>query len=59
MLTWNLFLFSDHVFQEHKRTVNRVCFHENEHKLLSGSQDGSIKLFVCIVLMQSLSVCKC
>ncbi|KAL3832670.1 hypothetical protein ACJMK2_024292 [Sinanodonta woodiana] len=34
------------VFQEHKRTVNRVTFHEKEHNmLLSGSQDGSMKLF--------------
>lgn len=36
----------EHVFQEHKRTVNRVCFHETEHRLLlSASQDGSMKLF--------------
>lgn len=41
-------MFSEHVFQEHKRTVNRVCFHENEPRtLLSASQDGHIKLFVC------------
>ena len=38
---------SDLVFNEHKRTVNRVCFHTAEpHILLSGSQDGSMKLFV-------------
>lgn len=36
----------DYIFQEHKRTVHRVCFHENECKLLlSASQDGSMKLF--------------
>lgn len=36
----------EHVFNEHKRTVNRVCFHEKEPPLLlSASQDGSIKLF--------------
>jgi len=38
---------SEHVFMEHKRTVNRVCFHEKEHyQLLSASQDGQMKLFV-------------
>ncbi|KAJ8314741.1 hypothetical protein KUTeg_006891 [Tegillarca granosa] len=31
---------------DHKRTVNRVRFHEHEpYLLLSGSQDGSMKLF--------------
>ncbi|KAL5007040.1 hypothetical protein ScPMuIL_015846 [Solemya velum] len=36
----------EHVFQEHRRTVNRVNFHETEANLLiSGSQDGSMKLF--------------
>ncbi|XP_052812838.1 GATOR complex protein WDR24-like isoform X1 [Mya arenaria] len=35
----------EHVFTEHKRTVNRVCFHESEHRfLLSASQDGQMKL---------------
>lgn len=33
------------MFNEHKRTVNRVCFHNSEPYLLSGSQDGCIKLF--------------
>lgn len=37
---------SDSVFQDHKRTVNKVCFHSTDpHLLLSGSQDGTIKLF--------------
>ncbi|KAL4222635.1 WD repeat-containing protein 24 [Mactra antiquata] len=36
----------EHVFQEHKRTINRVSFHDTEHRcLLSASQDGSMKLF--------------
>ncbi|XP_074659369.1 GATOR2 complex protein WDR24-like isoform X2 [Tubulanus polymorphus] len=36
----------DHVFLEHRRTVNRICFHPLEsHFLLSGSQDGYMKLF--------------
>ncbi|XP_060562640.1 GATOR complex protein WDR24-like isoform X2 [Ruditapes philippinarum] len=50
VVIWDLSRMSrskqEHIFQEHKRTVNRVCFHENEHKLLlSASQDGSMKLF--------------
>lgn len=40
-------LFSaDIVFQDHKRTVNKVCFHPSDSwLLLSGSQDGTMKLF--------------
>ncbi|KAL8586391.1 hypothetical protein ACOMHN_023006 [Nucella lapillus] len=35
----------DFVFTEHKRSVNRVVFHTSEsHQLLSGSQDGTMKL---------------
>ena len=39
---------SDFVFSgQHTRTVNRVRFHENDaHLLLSGSQDGSMHIFV-------------
>ena len=38
----------DQVYMEHKRTVNRVVFHPFEQQqLMSGSQDGSMKLFVC------------
>lgn len=34
------------VFNDHKRTVNKVCFHSNDpNTLLSGSQDGCMKLF--------------
>lgn len=34
------------VFNDHKRTVNKVCFHSNDSNyLLSGSQDGCMKLF--------------
>ncbi|RWS16395.1 WD repeat-containing protein 24-like protein [Dinothrombium tinctorium] len=36
----------DQVLMHHKRTVNKVCFHPSEgHLLLSGSQDGTMKLF--------------
>lgn len=36
----------DHVFDDHNRTVNRVTFHPVEtNYLLSGSQDGTMKLF--------------
>ncbi|XP_078610021.1 GATOR2 complex protein WDR24-like [Branchiostoma floridae x Branchiostoma japonicum] len=50
VITWNLSKSSrskqDQVFTEHKRTVNKVCFHPTElHVLLSGSQDGTVKLF--------------
>lgn len=42
--------FADFVFSgQHTRTVNRVRFHENDaHLLLSGSQDGSMHIFVSI-----------
>ncbi|KAI1304163.1 GATOR complex protein WDR24 [Halotydeus destructor] len=34
------------VFQNHKRTVNKISFHPNEpHLLLTGSQDGTMMLF--------------
>lgn len=50
VVTWNLNKSSrskqDIVFQDHKRTVNKVCFHPTEpHILLSGSQDGTMKSF--------------
>ncbi|XP_051878317.1 GATOR complex protein WDR24 isoform X1 [Pristis pectinata] len=50
VVTWNLGKPSrnkqDQLFNEHKRTVNKVCFHPNEvHMLLSGSQDGYMKCF--------------
>lgn len=36
----------DHVFYDHKRTVNKICFHPNDPVvLLSGSQDGTINNF--------------
>ncbi len=42
-----LWFDADVVFNEHKRTVNKVCFHPTEKdQLMSGSQDGLIKLFV-------------
>ncbi|CAN8021181.1 unnamed protein product [Ixodes persulcatus] len=50
VVTWNLNKSTrskqDIVFQDHKRTVNKVCFHPSEaHILLSGSQDGTMKCF--------------
>ncbi|XP_042887233.1 GATOR complex protein WDR24-like isoform X1 [Penaeus japonicus] len=50
VVTWNLNKSSrsklDCVFNDHKRTVNKVSFHPCEpHQLISGSQDGFMKLF--------------
>ncbi|XP_015908110.1 GATOR2 complex protein WDR24 isoform X2 [Parasteatoda tepidariorum] len=48
VVTWNLNSLQkqDMKFQDHKRTVNKVCFHTTEAQLLlSGSQDGTMKLF--------------
>lgn len=50
VVTWNLLRpcrnKQEHLFAEHKRTVNKVCFHPSEaHMLLSGSQDGFMKYF--------------
>lgn len=40
------------VFQEHKRTVNRIQFHPFEKDLLlSGSQDGTMKFFVSVFIL--------
>ena len=49
--SWIVFVFcalSEHVFTNvHKRSVNKVVFHVHESDmLLSGSQDGYMKLFV-------------
>ncbi|XP_053207319.1 GATOR complex protein WDR24-like isoform X2 [Panonychus citri] len=34
------------IFTDHRRTVNKICFHPSEVTLLlSGSQDGTMKLF--------------
>lgn len=36
----------EQVYQEHKRTVNKVNFHASEpNKLISGSQDGTMRYF--------------
>uniref|UniRef100_T1KSN4 GATOR2 complex protein WDR24 n=1 Tax=Tetranychus urticae TaxID=32264 RepID=T1KSN4_TETUR len=36
----------ENVFTDHRRTVNKICFHPGEgFLLLSGSQDGTMKLF--------------
>lgn len=47
---WNLNRTSrskqEHVFVDHKRTVNKVCFNPIETNwLISGSQDGTMKTF--------------
>lgn len=49
VVIWNLGKMvkskQDFVSMEHKRTVNRVIFHSGEaNQLLSGSQDGTVKL---------------
>lgn len=50
VVLWNLGRPSrskqQHVFMDHKRTVNKVSFHPAEpHWLISGSQDGTMKCF--------------
>ncbi len=50
VVLWNLGKPSrskqQHVFMDHKRTVNKVSFHPTEaHWLISGSQDGTMKCF--------------
>lgn len=51
VVLWNLSRTSrekrqEHVFEEHRRTVNKVNFHPADPSLLiSGSQDGTMKLF--------------
>lgn len=36
----------EQVYQDHTRTVNKVNFHASEpNKLISGSQDGTIRYF--------------
>lgn len=32
-------------YQDHKRTVNKVNFHSEPFKLISGSQDGTMRYF--------------
>lgn len=50
VVVWNLNRASrskqEHVFVDHKRTVNKVCFNPVETNwLISGSQDGTMKTF--------------
>ena len=50
VVVWNLQCLTKSkigvVYNDHKRTVNKVCFHSNDpNLLLSGSQDGCMKLF--------------
>lgn len=47
---WNLTksgkAMQEQVYQEHKRTVNKVNFHSSEpYRLISGSQDGTMRYF--------------
>lgn len=47
---WNLNkmgkAMQEQVYQEHKRTVNKVNFHITEpNRLISGSQDGTMRYF--------------
>ncbi|OTF82070.1 WD repeat-containing protein 24-like protein [Euroglyphus maynei] len=50
VVVWNLQCLTKSkigvVYNDHKRTVNKVCFHSSDpNLLLSGSQDGCMKLF--------------
>lgn len=50
VVVWNLMNQGkskiEHLFNDHKRTVNKVIFHRTDpNLLLSGSQDGTMKLF--------------
>ena len=39
---------TERVLNGHRRAVNRICWHTTDwNLLLSGSQDGTIKLWVC------------
>jgi WD40 repeat protein len=52
VVIWNLqregFMHAqEHVLKGHRRAVNRICWHTTDINLLiSGSQDGTIKLWV-------------
>jgi len=50
VVLWNLGITGkskqERVFEDHKRTINKVNFHPTEsHYLITGSQDGTIRLF--------------
>lgn len=48
------------IITEHTRTVNRVQFHATEPTLLlSGSQDGTMKMWVCVSVLASPNVLLC
>lgn len=39
---------TERVLNGHRRAANRICWHTTEwNVLISGSQDGTIKLWVC------------
>lgn len=45
------------VYNDHKRTVNKVQFQPESNVLASGAQDGTIKLFVRQITLGVLYVC--
>ncbi|XP_023322719.1 GATOR complex protein WDR24 [Eurytemora carolleeae] len=50
VVLWNLGITGkskqEKVFEDHKRTINKVNFHPTEaHNLITGSQDGTLRLF--------------
>lgn len=53
-----LYIVTEIVFTDHKRTVNRIQFHPYEKDLLlSGSQDGTMKYFVSTYSVYSFILC--
>lgn len=48
-------LLTELVFNDHKRTVNKIQFHPFEKDiLLSGSQDGTMKYFVSLFMFTKI-----
>lgn len=46
--SWTIGSLSERVLSGHRRAVNRICWHPDGNLLISGSQDGTIKLWVWI-----------
>jgi WD40 repeat protein len=50
---WFSVMIIEAVFPGHERLVNRVCWHPLEAPILfSGSQDGTVRMWVCYVIHQ-------